>query len=132
MDVASFNLRSGVDGSPRVTHRNDVPDITGTWNYYGLANETNPGTVFDCKLTGARTCLIRDNCIDAVKIHQTSYLALMEHHLTDGGDSGAPWVDPNGKLLAIHRGAVETNNGYKSAGGIGRHALNNVEMSLSR
>lgn len=130
MDVTKYDISNGVTVDLRGTVRDDVPDITGTWSYPGLADQTDGGSVY-CMLSGARNCRLTNSCVDAViDGNRAQYQANMRYDRCQGGDSGSPWVDNNGNLLAIHSGWQSSNYDSWDAAAIGEQALDWVDAQL--
>ncbi|WP_424016168.1 hypothetical protein ACOZ4N_00800 (plasmid) [Halorientalis pallida] len=83
-----------------------APDVTGTWTWDGLLEYTITGTI-DVTLSGRSSCT-EDNMVTDVATngYHAEHQVNMNSAVGQSGDSGGPWVDDDGKLVAFHSGVV--------------------------
>ncbi|MFC6752053.1 hypothetical protein [Halorubrum tibetense] len=102
--VYEFDSDSGVS----VNHRDIIgaSDVTGAWTWDGILENTIQGTI-DCTLSGKNSCT-EDNMATGVDSggERVEHQVNMNSRNAQNGDSGGPWVDDNGKLVAFHSGRV--------------------------
>jgi hypothetical protein len=138
-DIASYRIHTGVSHNPKSVVRNDVPDTTGVWTFAGLSDVVSsdgesPGSRGEVPVqhSGSATCRSANACNHTKRSDNVDFQADLEIHSTTGGDSGSPWVDNDGKLLAIHVGRDSFFGNSWSFGTVGRPALNSVGGKLHR
>ncbi len=142
LDVTSYKITSNIKTHPTGTFE-DIPNITGAWRFAGLADKVGQtddgdsvadGDTVPVELFGRSSSYVSDKCNNTKRSDQVEYQADMANHHTDQGDSGAPWVDRDGKLLGVHHGADEAFWGDKewSTATVARPALNAVGVDLSK
>lgn len=116
-DTSRFVVVNGADVAPLRTI--NVPDISGAWRFAGLADTVgqtddgdslSDGGTVAVETYGAASGRL-ENTRNNTKRYGTDrefgeleYQADMVKSKATVGDSGAPWVDANGKLLAQHFG----------------------------
>lgn len=129
-DVTSYTLADDIDIDARATIA--VPDISGVWDFYGLVDELNYNGPVDCTLTGAGSCTVDNKAVNAVLGGRRVYHEVrMENRNATGGDSGGPWMDSNGDLVAIHSGYGDPDDGDDfDIGSVGSEALVSVNANL--
>lgn len=108
-DVTSYTIKSGISNDIMGIHNSSaigVSELNGVWTFDGLTDAVSGGTV-PCTLSGNQ-CKIENEC-NATKRSgdRVEYEAAMKYERAIGGDSGAPWVDDDGYLLAMHSGWVQ-------------------------
>jgi hypothetical protein len=132
-DTTKYTVDYGVTTSPLETIRSDVPDVTGSWDFFGLADVVNNGNSVHVQFSGANHCRAENTCVEATKYGaRAKYQANMDDRNAGGGDSGASWVDDDGKLLAIHSGYIDPWFSSKyDAGAVGKQSLDAVNARLS-
>jgi hypothetical protein len=129
-DVAAYTLESDDSQFDRTII--DVPNATGTWDFYGLADEIYNNGPVDCTVSGASSCTASNKAVETrrggVRVyHQVN----MDSRNASGGDSGGPWMDDDGNLVAVHSGYVEQVDGDNyDAGSAGQQALSAVDAQL--
>lgn len=101
-DVSSEPLVTDVLGTKQ------IPDVQGYWTFSGLSNATSgwwdpniPGNFY-----GATSGKVEDPIDDTHTQVDAGieYAAHSEHEVTQGGDSGGPWVDDDGYMVGHHHG----------------------------
>lgn len=142
VDTTSYSVSSGVETDPLGTVDSRIPNISGVWRSAGLVDKVgntddgdsiSDGETVDVKMFGALSGYVEDICNNTKRsFGQVSYQADMRDHKTTDGDSGGPWVDSNGKLLALHHGYASYNGNKWSVGVVGKPALDAVQVSLSK
>lgn len=131
MDATKYRVKSGIDVNPRETVESSQPNVTGTWDYAGLTDkvETNDGTV-SCKFAGRETCCTGTECNSTSKNDAVTYEADMKNVVTEHGDSGGPFVDPDGKLVCTLTGCQEYFGDYWDRGPVGTEFLDSINAVL--
>lgn len=133
MDVAKYNIDavSGSSGEARTTVEADQPDVTGTWTYSGLSDQTSSGSV-TATVAGIKTDSATLDCVDTRREHVLDYQADYDGHTTQSGDSGAPWVDADGKLVSFHSGSYQDCDTCEriTFGPVGQEALWRINAVL--
>jgi len=146
IDVTAYTRSNNASTNVGGTKSSSVSEITGAWKFAGLADKVgqtddgdsvSDGDTVSVDHYGATSGHISDKCNNTKRTGQIEYQADMVHHYTDGGDSGGPWVDDNGKLLGVHHGYDYDSDlfgGYTewSTAAVGRPALDAVGVSLSK
>lgn len=106
-----------------------IPDITGYWTYTGITDQTTSGSIY-CHMAGAESQKREGYAVD------TSQGSLMDHQVDYGdmngehGDSGAPYVDPDGKLVSMYNGCQGTSTDSWDIGTAGDYVLEPMNASL--
>ncbi|HET7323508.1 MAG TPA: hypothetical protein VFJ06_04180 [Halococcus sp.] len=134
-DITKYRVRSGINAAPRRTQRGDVPNVTGTWGFFGLADRVNPrGASLKSYVSAANHCRFVDHCYEVTKYGSwVYYQANFDDSPAGGGDSGGAYVDGNGKLVAIHQATFDPwHDPPFDVGGVGRPTLNAVGAKLYR
>lgn len=141
LDVTSYKLTSSISTDPLDTVGTKVEAVSGAWQFAGLADKVgqtddgdsvSDGGTVDVELYGRTSLYVSDKCNNTKRSGYIEYQADMADHKTDEGDSGAPWVDENGKLLGVHSGSRSDFFGDAwSIAAVGRPALDAVGVSLS-
>lgn len=138
-DTTSYKIRSGVNVDVRGTIY--IPDISGAWTFAGLSDQvgqTDDGDDLDdgdpvpVELWGSTSGFVSDRCNNTKRDDRIEYQADMETHSTADGDSGGPWVDSDGNLLASHVGYdYDPWRGTEwSVGSVGAESLSRVNAKL--
>jgi hypothetical protein len=136
-DTTAYTIRGGESVDIRGTV--NIPNITGAWRFTGLADKVGntddgdtvaDGGTVNVQLYGRTSGRVDDYCNNTKRTGKIDYQADMKRHRTTGGDSGGPWVDNNGKLLACHYGYAADFDNEWSIGSIGRPSLNTVGAKL--
>lgn len=118
-----------------------IQNITGAWTFSGLADtvgQTDDGdTVSDggtvaVDIYGQTSGELSDVCNNTKRTGTLDYQADMKDFKTQDGDSGGPWVDDDGKLLALHSGWAEYDNNKWSIGAVGQPVFDSLGVSLSK
>lgn len=127
-DMVSYTGISNVDYQTNMIHRNDVPDLSGTWSFSGLVDRTSsPKDPIPCQYSGARQCKVTNTCVDTYRSVGLKKIAVMNTRQTKDGDSGAAYMDDYGNLVAINKGAISINGDpYKDFGPPGQEAISSV------
>ncbi|WP_336361766.1 twin-arginine translocation signal domain-containing protein [Haladaptatus sp. ZSTT2] len=129
-DVASYILESGISAFSRSII--SVPNATGTWDFFGLADEIYNNGPVGCTVSGAGSCTANNEAVGTRRgglrvYHQVN----MGSRNATGGDSGGPWMDNNGNLVAVHSGWVDPWLGsIYDVGSAGHQALSAVDAQL--
>jgi hypothetical protein len=106
-DTASYKLRDSTYAGARETI--SVPNINGVWTFAGLADKVgqtdggdsiSDGDTVAVQIYGQQSGRVDDACNNTKRSDAIDYQADMAHHRTQQGDSGGPWVDNSGNLLA--------------------------------
>ncbi|WP_247005055.1 hypothetical protein [Halosolutus gelatinilyticus] len=135
-DITSYEFNSDSGTSP--DHGGVVgaaPDVTGVWTWDGILENTIRDTI-DCTLSGKNSCTEDNRVIGAAAGgERAEHQVNMDSRNAQGGDSGGPWVDDDGKLVAFHSGRVYIEvGGYIidewDAGVAGDEALDAVNAQL--
>lgn len=129
-DTTSYTLHSDTSAEPLATITS-IPDVTGTWRFAGLSDQVSSEAV-PVQLFGLGSGEVSDECNDTTRDAEVEYQADMASHSTTDGDSGGPWVDDDGKLLACHFGWDSNMVGVQwSVGSVGRESLDAVNAVLA-
>ncbi len=142
VDVTSYKTTSSINTDPTGTV-SEIPNITGTWRFAGLADtvgqtddgdSVSDGGTVGVELYGLTSGYVSDECNNTKRSGGIEYQADMKEHQTGRGDSGGPWVDSNGKLLGVHHGWNDPLFSFQdewSIAAVGRPALDTVGVSLT-
>lgn len=139
LDAVSYTLDNPEFGS--VGKVEDIQNITGAWTFSGLADtvgQTDDGdTVSDGETVavdfyGQKSGALSDVCNNTKRTGKVDYQADMKDDKTQDGDSGGPWVDGNGKLLALHVGTTSDSFDRWSYGTVGQPVFDSLGVSLSK
>jgi len=104
-----------------------VNDLTGTWDFYGIADVVNNNDSIPCTLSGASSCTENNTAVGTRRGGAQVYHEVhMDEQVGKGGDSGGPWVDSDGKLVAVHVGYINDMD----VGPAGKQALDSVDAEL--
>ncbi|WP_135826387.1 twin-arginine translocation signal domain-containing protein [Halorussus ruber] len=129
-DTTSYTVHSDTESDPLATV-NGIPDVTGAWHFAGLSDAVSSDTV-PVQLFGLGSGEVHDECTSTTRSSQVEYQADMSSHSTVDGDSGGPWVDDDGKLLACHFGYdISLTLNKWSVGSVGRESLDAVNAMLA-
>lgn len=107
-----------------------IPNITGYWTYSGISDETSGGSIY-CFMAGAESYK-REGYANSVS--RNDYV---NHEVDYGdsnaeqGDSGSPYVDPDGKLVSMYNGCNCAGGDKWDIGTAGNYVLKSVNASLS-
>lgn len=113
-DITSYTADSGLYTDPGGTVQS-IPDISGAWFFSGLTDavgttddggSVSDGGTVSVKMYGNGTGGVVENECNNTKRYgnHVDHQADMANRNATGGDSGGPWVDSNGKFLAMHSG----------------------------
>lgn len=128
MDVAKYKVTD--DATARSTLSSEQPDVTGTWDFSGLTDAVAWGATVGGYVAGRRTCFDYNSCNDTERNARVDYQAEFTERVCTGGDSGAPWVDSDGKLICMHQGWFENWSGKHDRGPVGTELLDAAEARL--
>lgn len=123
-DLAQLSINGNVGGTVDA-----IPDITGYWTYSGITDETMTGSIF-CHMAGAESHKREGYAVT------TSQGNLVEHQVDYGdmngehGDSGSPYVDPDGKLVSMYNGCEGKNGDNWDIGTAGDYVLEPMNATL--
>ncbi len=119
----------------------EIQNVTGYWTFGGLADtvgqsddgdSVSDGDTVAVDLYGKESGAVSDNCNNTKRTGKIEYQADMANHRTQNGDSGGPWVDENGKLLALHYGSESNIYGDKwSLGAVGGKVFERLNVGLT-
>ena len=138
-DTSKYQIESGVSTDALGTI--SVPDVTGMWTFAGLADKVgqtddgdslSDGDTVSVQIYGAKSSRIDDTCNNTKRYgidrggRDLEYQADVVKSETRDGDSGGPWVDDNGKLLACHFGIASDWDDAWSVGSVGYESLDRV------
>jgi hypothetical protein len=138
-DTVSYTLTGDFNVDPLGTV-SQLPNISGAWNFAGLADKVgqtddgdsvSDGGTVGVEFYGRTSGYVTDTCNNTKRTGDVLYQADMKNNRTDDGDSGGPWVDGNGKLLGLHHGTSGYSGDFWSVATVGRPALDAVDVSLS-
>jgi len=80
--------------------------LTGYWTFSGLSDYLMD-SFLDCTLSGRTSCTVENTVSDVFyNGNRVEHEVNMTERNAQGGDSGGPWVDNDGKLVAFHSGFV--------------------------
>lgn len=139
LDAVSYTLDNPSFGT--VGKVKGIQDITGAWTFAGLADtvgQTDDGdTVSDggtvsVDFYGKESGALSDVCNNTKRTGKVDYQADMKEAKTQDGDSGGPWVDDNGKFLALHVGTTSDWFDTWSYGTVGQPVFDTLGVSLSK
>lgn len=131
MDVAKYRLKADeVTGDPLATQSDEQPDIRGSWDFTGLADATAGDGRVPVTFAGRSTCYATAHCPRTSKNRLIEYQAVITPSVVTGGDSGGPFVDPDGKLVSTFSLYCDPC-GYCN-GPVGTELLDRVGAQLSR
>ncbi len=100
LDVAKYEVTDNVAAATLESVADAQPDLTGSWTFAGLADATaKPDGSVPVTFAGRSTCWAESRCTRTARDHALQYEAVVAPALADTGDSGGPWVDPDGKLV---------------------------------
>lgn len=100
LDVAKYEVTDNVAAATLESVADAQPDLTGSWTFAGLADATaKPDGSVPVTFAGRSTCWAESRCTRTARDHALQYEAIVAPALADTGDSGGPWVDPDGKLV---------------------------------
>lgn len=104
LDVAKFEITD--DANTQNTHHEDLPDIKGYWTLAGLHKrlESHPYDPIPVEFSGQSTCFTSNEARDLAFGPRVDYQVNFFDREATGGDSGGPWVDADGDLVAMHQG----------------------------
>lgn len=129
MDAAKYRRNPGTAKADVRSNASDkLKDLNGYWDYQGLTDATSGTGTVGADFAGATTCYVDSYCKDTEKDPTTSvaYGAIFD----DGGasgDSGGPYVDSDGYLIALHHS--DHDNGDE-LGAVGGEVLDSVNAQL--
>lgn len=128
-DMDAIKFEATDDAISLLTVSDSQPDLTGTWTHKGLTDATTWENI-DAIFSGRKNCYYTGTCADTqIYGNLAKYEAVFIGNNALNGDSGGPWVDANGKLIAMHLG---NNTNGDDVGGTGDETLNGVGMDLVR
>ena len=107
------------------------PDISGTWSFIGIADVTSSGDTVNCSTSGERTC---NEVNEANHAERDGNSVDKEVDMRDQaglrGDSGAPYVDPDGKLVCMYTSIFDGCTSNWDQGVAGYPAFDSVGFQL--
>lgn len=139
LDAVSYVLDD--PGYGTVGKVENIQNITGAWTFSGLADkvgqtddgdDVGDGGTVSVDLYGDTSGHVSDVCNNTKRTGNVDYQADMKHDRTADGDSGAPWVDDNGKFLALHVGTEDYLTNVWSYGTVGQPVFDSLGVSLSQ
>lgn len=126
VDVAKYRVVDDVPAVPLASAGHDQPDVTGSWDFAGLADATADGTV-PVSFAGRSTCFGEGACVATFRSDLVDYGARIEPQVATAGDSGGAFLDDRGRLVALFTHRMPGRN----SGPVGEVALERVEARLS-
>jgi hypothetical protein len=137
-DVVSYTLYE--PNFATVGDVEQIQNITGAWTFSGLADKVGQsddgdsigdGDTVSVDFYGQKSGQLSDECNNTQRNAKVDYQARMKGGKTKDGDSGGPWVDSNGKLLAVHSGLESSYFNSWSYGNVGQPTFDTLGVSLS-
>lgn len=115
----------------------DVPDVSGAWDFFGIADHTFENGPIEVQLSGANNCTASNEIVSQRRGGINCYHeVIMDERAAGGGDSGGPWVDDDGNLAAVHSGCEKSWWGLGGCkydiAAAGQQALDAVNAQLSQ
>lgn len=130
MDIAKYRLQADeVTGDPLATQSDDQPDITGSWDFMGLTDATAGDNTVPVTFAGRSTCYATADCTHTSKTGSVTHQAVITPCVVTGGDSGGPFVDPDGKLVSTF--SLYCDSCGQCRGPVGTELLNRVGAQLA-
>lgn len=120
-DLVAYEL-SGVDYDLGGTHSDQQAEIEGVWTADGLWDQIYWGSNVEVDFAGARTCNASTECVGVSNDAELNHTAYFDPVVTIKGDSGGPFVDQNGNLVAMLSGE---NNGM-DFGPVAKEGLDSI------
>lgn len=131
MDVAKYWLKTDeVTGDPLATQSDEQPDITGTWDFAGLTDATTGDDAVPVTFAGQSTCYATARCTRTSKTELVEQQAVVTPNVVTDGDSGGPFVDPDGKLVGTF--SLYCDSCQQCSGPVGTELLDRVGAQLSK
>lgn len=131
MDVAKYRLNDDVvTGDSLATQSDEQPDITGSWDFAGLTDATAGDDVVPVTFAGRSTCHATARCTRTSKTELVEHRAVIAPSVVTDGDSGGPFVDPDGKLVCTF--SLYCDSCEYCSGPVGTELLDSVGAQLSR
>lgn len=127
LDAARYDVPDGVNAEPLATVAEEQPTITGSWDFAGLADATADGDV-PVSFAGRSTCFGEGRCVGTERNDLLGYAAEVRPAVATSGDSGGPFLDADGKLVALFSMFRPRTN----TGSVGTELLDRVGVRLSR
>ena len=130
-DTVSYSIREDVvDYSAREVE--DIQDIDGKWTFEGITDETSGwiGGSIDVDFSGKTSCTGSNTAVDTERgTDYVEHAVWMDASPEQDGDSGGPWIDDDGKLVALASAGSEDPDGA-SVGAAATEALEAVDAQL--
>lgn len=129
MDAVKYRRNSGTASADiRANASDKLKDLSGTWDYQGLTDATSGTDTVGAEMAGATNCYVDTYCHDTEKDATSSvYYGAIFDDGGDGGDSGGPYVDSDGYLIALHHSDWGTDD---KLGAVGGEVLDSVNAQL--
>lgn len=106
-----------------------LPTIVGFWTWSGIVDKTDSGTI-DVELSGAEDDHITNKANATQKSDQVSHEVNYKYNNAEVGNSGAPWVDPDGYLVSMQNFCqCDWTDNHWDAGACAKKLLQDLNMT---
>lgn len=107
-----------------------LPTIVGFWTWSGIVDNTDWGGTIDVELSGAEDDHLTNKANGTQKSgddvdHEVNYADNKAEH----GNSGGPWVDPDGYLVSMQNYCQYRDGNYWDAGACAEKLLKTLDMA---
>jgi len=127
-DIAAYELQSGIGYDAREIHDNFLT-IEGKWTHSGLSDYFVWNSYLHSQFCGATSCFDQDDAWGVSRNEEVSHQVNFRQNKANGGDSGAPWVDDDNKLIGIHHGNYVADE-CDDCASVADQALDSVGVTL--